>query len=175
MKQRWIEEIQSANNDNYSGGGFVCEQHFLPDNIIKTTDRKQLTKGSVPSVFLVEILEINESDESDESIDSKAENRCGRCECLEAQLKDLSDQFTKFRLDSDIQRQKLQQDIEKKMLVIIEKSKEIKKLKANTPKEIETLKKLNDKLREQLLISRTTPSLNVSILIHSYFFQFDVV
>lgn len=103
---------------------------------------------------------------SDESIDCEAGNQCERCESLKSELKELTEQFIKFQLDSDIQRQKLQQDVEKKHLVIIEKSKEIKKLKANSSKEIETLKKVNDKLREQLLISKTTPSLNVSVFIY---------
>lgn len=58
MKEKWVKAIRAANNDNYEGGGFICEQHFVTEDIIHSSNRMQLKKGSIPSIFLVEIVEI---------------------------------------------------------------------------------------------------------------------
>lgn len=147
LKEKWVESIRAGNNDMYEGGGFVCQGHFASEDIIHNANTIRLKKGSIPSIFLVEVIEATENTAVDQC------NECEKCALIEIERKQLFNQLTKMNIDSQIQEQKLNLKIETQQTIIKAKSKERNQLAA--------LKKKNADLREQLLISKTAPGLNV--------------
>lgn len=63
MKHKWIEAISSANKNNFNGCGYVCIDHFPQSKMKKKSDRIELDKDTVPSVFydFVDIIDIVET------------------------------------------------------------------------------------------------------------------
>lgn len=103
IRKKWIDAIKHANNDNYQGGGLVCCQHFLPDEISRVGRLKQ---GSIPSIFMVDVIQMDEDMVDD----------CDGCENLRSEINDLKLKLTKFSLDSSIKEMKMLRNIEKKNL-----------------------------------------------------------
>lgn len=64
-------------------------------------------------------------------------------------------------MDSQIDKEKLQRKIDRQRRTIDEKTKQVEKLQ----RQLKAMQNKNEKLCEELLISKTTPSLNVIILI----------
>lgn len=157
MKEKWVQTIRAANNDNYEGGGFICQQHFASEDIMHISNQKRLRKGSIPSVFLVEIVETTGS------TTIETEHECEKCECLEKERFELFDKFTKLNIESQIDKERFQRKIDQQQTTIKEKAKEIEKLQH----QLSTLKNKSKDLQEQILISKTSPGPKVYTKIHN--------
>lgn len=132
----------------YEGGGYVCQGHFSTEDIIRNKNAIRLRKGTIPSIFFVEVVEATEN---------IAEDKCEQCERFKIDYDELVNQMTKANVDSQTEQQKLHHKIEHQHITIKEKSKQIEQLQ----KQITALKKKNTDLQEKLLIAKTAPDLNV--------------
>lgn len=155
LKEKWVEAIKAANNDNYEGNGLICQEHFTTEDIVHTANRKQLKKGSIPSLFLVDVIETAEI---------STEHQCDKCEYLETERNEVRNKFTQLNIDLQVQKEKLQRKADQQQATIIDKTKEIEKLQ----RQLRMMQNKNELLQEQLLIAKTTPGLNVIKLIYSF-------
>lgn len=162
LKSQWIKAVREANNNNYDGSGLVCSNHFLSEKIRGSGSRAQLINGSVPSIFLVECIE---------QLDEE-KNECDKCINSKTEMDELRTNVTKLTLDSQIEKAKMQDKIEKLEYISNEKSKDISKLKKQL-RVIEQQKSKIDALEQELFTLKTAPNINVilSIQFH-YIFQY---
>lgn len=62
LKQKWIEAIRNANADDYSGSGYICNNHFLPNQIrVHGNNRVQLASDAIPTEFWVDCIEVDDN------------------------------------------------------------------------------------------------------------------
>lgn len=153
MKPKWIKAIEEANNYDFVGNGLVCSQHFLDEDIYTVGSQVQLRKGSIPSIFLVDVME-----DTPES--------CDKCDENKADKEYFHKLYLKLSLDSQVNEAKLNHKLEKLESTLNEKNEEILQLKKRVG-EIEKLKNKNKTLEEELLILKTSPDINVG----KYFIQ----
>lgn len=66
LKEKWLENIKGANNETYSGNGFVCIQHFKEEQLKIKNNKCELLKAAVPTEFFVEPIEHEDSDDHDD-------------------------------------------------------------------------------------------------------------
>lgn len=166
LKNQWVEAIREANNDNYSGSGLVCQNHFEPEEIRGEGPRAQLVKGSVPSVFFVECIEA-----PDELQDI---GECNECSHMKSDIENINVKIMRMALDSQIIEAKLQKKIEELQCSLDAKTQGTYKLK----KQLKMAEIENDTLRNNLLALKTTSNVNVKSIcyfMNIFFIPFEHV
>lgn len=151
-KQKWIDAIKQANNDNYRGGGLVCCRHFSPDEILGIGRMSKLINGSIPSIFLVEMIQMDEDMAEEDMV-----KECDDCENLKSEISELKAKLTKFSLDSGIQEMKMLQKNEKLKSKLEERTKENSKI----TKTLRALETENESLKRKIFVSQTSPNIEV--------------
>lgn len=148
----------SSYNDNYSGGGLICVQHFPPETIQGSGSRIHLKKGTTPSIFLVDI---------DPLIGEEPPSNCENCKDLESKNEEIQTKLFKVSLDSEVDVMKFKNKIEKLESIVHDKDCEAAKMK----RKIRALEIKNKSLEEKLFISKTVPDINVSM--DNFWFVFE--
>lgn len=91
LRNKWIEVIRGANNDNYTGAGAVCDLHFSSSEMKTYCDRIKLDPSAIPSVFLVEnvdpIIIYEEDDFEQKYLSLKTDHEQLKKEFIEMRLK----------------------------------------------------------------------------------------
>lgn len=147
-----LMQFKKANGNNFNGSGFVCQLHFLPDELIKTKRVVKLKKSVIPSQFFVEYIEQIKTEE-------QKNDRCHNCEELIIKIQEQEPKF-------EIERFKLLDVIKKLKNDKMNNLDHIRKLKDNVMglngKNV-FLEKMNANLKANLLCSdRNSGNNNVS-------------
>lgn len=163
MKSKWIETIRKANNDDYSGNGFVCNQHFLPEQIEIKKNKAKLSKDAFPTEFWVECIDIIE--EKMEIIEHGAVEK--QTENIEFEANELRRKMLAQRLNFEVREYKLNDIIKKQSNEIFDLKNELEKSQAT----IEKLLDANRNLKDDLLKSQTSTDITVnsSIMKQKYY------
>lgn len=168
LRNKWIEAIRRANNDNYSGAGVICDLHFPPNEMKTYSDRIKLDPTAVPSVFVVKIVDhiVHEEDDFEQKYVS-----------LRMDHDQLKKEYVEMRLESDLKIIELGKKLSSSESKIDTKIAEVKDLR----EEILRLMKANaslernyENVREKLLLSHSS-SKTIAVshnCVAPYFYRF---
>lgn len=155
MRRKWIQAIREANNDSYCGGGYVCSQHFLANEICGGP-KIIIAKNAVPSVFLVELIEVSEEEGMDEM-----GTECGTCGSMKLEVNELHMQIAKLSMDHQMEKAKLNEKIAKLNCMVEGKTKE----NYNLQKRVHELTNKTNMLQEEKCANRTDQNVRASTCI----------
>lgn len=173
IKDKWIDAI-NKNNDEKSrtnGIGFLCDQHFLSNDVQKHKGRLKLKNGAIPVNFVSSTDQtILEPVLNNNSVAYAQTNNstigCTECSALTTERDELKRILIQTNIDSEINLQKEREKFKKYVEKCEEKSNEIRLLKEQLrywkAKQSEYIEKINS-LKAQLKSTTKGIGLEVNV------------
>lgn len=116
LREKWIQNISQANNEQYCGNGSVCISHFVPDQIQIKNNKSELLAGAIPTQFLIEVIDAAKEDTEENEFEAT----------------DLNEKMLRERLDFEIKEYKLNNTIKQQSNEISDLKEKLVKSNATT-------------------------------------------